>query len=223
MTEKYNMPFEVKDCALVSRMAGLKTAVNLRELRDRIDSCPIESLFHHFCETVVRPSFDDPEFRNDFAVWAARDLGDRVLAERLGIINPYQYQSMDEIRGLVIDIIEERLSEMPHVMNVSSGNDFRFMRAVTVVFDTGKELASPPDFVRQLPKMSHSSLYYHYVEARRRTPDSTDDFTAWLLDFGDGTSALRADLAEIDFYHLSLAQLQKQLIAAVQPYREAGK
>ena len=84
-TEKVNMPFAVKDCALIARMAGIDTALNLRELRERLKIAPVECLFHHFCETQIRPTFDDPEFRNDFAIWTARELHDRVLAERLGI------------------------------------------------------------------------------------------------------------------------------------------
>ncbi|HKL49292.1 MAG TPA: DUF5752 family protein, partial [Desulfuromonadales bacterium] len=62
--------FRVRDCALITRMAGISSALNLRELRERVATCPLESLYHHFCETVIRASFDDPEFRNDLAVWS---------------------------------------------------------------------------------------------------------------------------------------------------------
>src|SRR4030042_776893 len=92
-------PFEVKDCALLIRMSGLPPAMNLRELRDRIASCGENVLYHHFCETTLRPTFDDPDYRNDFAVWAKFYLGDRVLAERLGILDPYSYERMEEVRG----------------------------------------------------------------------------------------------------------------------------
>ena len=220
VTEKDNMPFEVKDCALVSRMAGLNTAINLRELRDRLERCPIESIFHHLCETVVRPTFDDPEFRNDFAVWAAHQLGDRVLAERFGIINPYTFESFEAIREHMIEIIEDRLAELDYTPTAPRGADFRFMRAVTVIFDTRVKLETPHDLIENLPNFSLSSIYYHYVEARRRTPMRTDDFTAWLSDFGNGTEELRQALGDIDFYFLSLAQLRDQLIEAAAPYTE---
>jgi hypothetical protein len=83
-------------------MAGIDTALNLRELRERLKIAPVECLFHHFCETQIRPTFDDPEFRNDFAIWTARELHDRVLAERLGIINPYANGSFEDLRAMVI-------------------------------------------------------------------------------------------------------------------------
>ncbi|HUV31458.1 MAG TPA: DUF5752 family protein [Acidobacteriota bacterium] len=215
-TEKTNMPFEIKDCTLVSRMAGVDTALNLRELRERLLLCPVECLFHHFCETVIRPSFDDPEYRNDFAIWASRGLRDRVLAERLGIINPYVLPDLETLRTMVVDLIDERLSEVQHIPWVQKGDDFRFMQAVTVVFNTNRKLFSPQDLRRKLPRLSLSSIYYHFVEARRRIPDHQDDFTAWLSGFGEGTEALIGALRGIDFYFLTLPELKRRLIGAVE-------
>lgn len=214
------MPFTVKDCALITRMAGVDNAINLRELRERLRNCPVECLFHHFCETVIRPTFDDPEFRNDFAVWAARDLQDRVLAERLGIINPYDYTDFEDLRHTVIEIIDDRLSEVPYIPWVKQGNDFRFMRAVTVVFDTGLQLETPEDLVSALSEVSLGSIYYHYVEARRRTENHTDDFTAWLTEFGKPAEGLIEVLAGVDFYYISLKDLKTQLVRATAPFRK---
>lgn len=218
-TEKANMPFEVKDCTIITRMGGVDTAVNLRELRERVGICPVECLFHHFCETLVRPTFDDPEFRNDFAVWSARQLRDRVLAERLGVINPYSFDNFEQLRELVLEIIDERLSELVYIPWVPRGNDFRFMRAVTVVFDCGITLKTPNDLIKHLPNFSHSSAYYHFIEARRRTPDKSDDFSTWLAGFGSGTEKLISALKGIDFYYLTLPELKESLINAV---RSAG-
>ncbi len=222
-TEKNNMPFEVKDCTIITRMGGVSTAVNLRELHERVAVCPVECLFHHFCETLIRPTFDDPEFRNDFAVWSARQLRDRVLAERLGVINPYSLDSFEQLREIVLEIIDERLSELVYIPWVPRGDDFRFMRAVTVVFDCGIELKTPDDLVKHLPNFSHSSIYYHFIEARRRTPDRSDDFSAWLAGFGSGTEKLISALKGIDFYYLTLPELKESLIKVTrQLSMEAG-
>jgi hypothetical protein len=212
MTERTNMPFEVKDCAIIARMGGVETAINLRELRERIAICPVECLFHHFCETLIRPSFDDPEFRNDFAIWSARQLRDRILAERLGIINPYKFDDLEQLREHVIEVIDDRLSELAYIPWVPRGNDFRFMRAVTAVFGSGIVLNEPRDLVEQLPHFSHSSVYYHFVEARRRTPEKWDDFSAWLAGFGAGTEPFLEALRSIDFYYLTLPQLKQTLL-----------
>ena len=110
-----SMTFEIKDCTLITRMAGVDSALNLRELRERITGCPVECLFHHFSETVIRPTFDDAQFRNDFAVWAARHLRHSALAERLGVLNPYSFASFEELRSRTIDILDEHLSESHHM------------------------------------------------------------------------------------------------------------
>lgn len=210
-----DMPFTIKDCALITRMAGIDSALNLRELRERLRQCPVECLFHHFCETVIRPTFDDPEFRNDLAVWAARDLRDRSLAERLGIINPYEVTDLEDVRNLVIEILDDRLAELPAIPSVQLGEDFRFMQAVTVVFDTGVQLEKPVDLVAALPQMSLSSIYFHYVEARRRTPNGLDDFSVWLSTFGRQTSDMIEALGSIDFYFMGLPELKEQLVTTM--------
>ena len=215
-------PFKVQDCAIITRMGGVGFAVNLRELRERIAVCPGETLYHHFCETLVRPTFDDPEFRNDFAVWASRHLRDRVLAEKLGIINPYVFDNIDSLREKVLDIIDERLSEAPYIPWVPKGEEFRFMRGVTIVFDTHVKLETAEDLVHHLPDMSLSAIYYHFVEARRRTPDRTDDFTTWLADLEEKPEQLLRAFTHIDFYFLNLSELKDALVKAAQTVYTAG-
>lgn len=192
-------------------MAGLRSALNLRELEERVAACPDESLFHHFCETVIRPTFDDPDYPNDFALWAKRYLQDRTLAERLAVINPYKVDNFAELRTMVTDVIQQRLSEIEYIPWAPLGNAFQFLQAVTVVFDTGIVLREPEDLKLRLPDMSLGSIYYHFVEARRRTSSGEDDFTAWLADFGDSTAGLRAELHGIDFYFMPLWQLAQTL------------
>ena len=214
-TENPVMPFEVKDCALITRMAGLETAINLRELRERVAVMPVECLFHHFCETQIRPTFDDPEFSNDFAVWSARNLRDRVLAERLGVINPYSSPNLDIVRETVVEILDERISELLHFPSVQPGEEFRFMSAATIVFSTDVFLESPDDLFRELPHMSHSSIYYHFIEARRRTKCSTDDFSAWLSEYGNEFQDVIDTLGRVDFYYLTLPVLKEAIIREI--------
>lgn len=217
-TERNNMPFRIKDCTLIVRMAGLREALNLRELEERINICPVECLFHHFCETVIRPTFDDPDYPNDFALWASHQLQDRVLAEQLANINPYKLGSLEELRKTVLDIIQERLSELDYIPWAPNGNGFHFMQAVTVVYDTGIVIDAVEDFYNQLPQMSLGSIYYHFVEARRRTEFGLDDFSMWLSDKDEDVEPLIKALSEIDFYFLSLSELRQTLIDTVSAF-----
>jgi hypothetical protein len=207
-------PFEVKDCALLARMSGLPPAFNLRELRERIAVCGENVLFHHFCETPLRGTFDNPDYRNDFAVWSKLYLGDRVLAERLGILDPYEFPSLGELRAATLDVIDERLGEATMIPWARPGDEFFFMEATTVVFDTGMRISHPRDLAAGIAAMTGGSVYYHFLEARRRPPFGKDDFTAWLLENNGGERNRRyiEALARIDFYFHTLVHLRKELV-----------
>jgi len=207
-------PFEVKDCALLARMSGLPPAFNLRELRERIAVCGENVLFHHFCETTLRGTFDHPDYRNDFAAWSKLYLGDRVVAERLGILDPYAFSSLAELRAATLEVIDERLGESTMIPWARPGDELFFMEATTVVFDTGLRISHPRELAASIGAMTGGSVYFHFLEARRRPPFGKDDFTAWLLENdAGGTSRPYAEaLARIDFSFHDLAHLRKELV-----------
>ena len=204
-------PFQIKDCALVVRMADVRPAINLRELYDRILTCSPESIYHHFCETPLRATFDDPVFRNDFAVWSLRVLNDEILAERLGILNPYKFDNMEGLRKTVLELIDDRLSELTHIPWAKIGQEFHFLQAVTVIFETGNRIEDPLELPGAISEMTTSSLYYHFLEARRRLEGGDDDFTAWLRDWNDRGEGMIKSFSEVDFYFFTLKELQIEL------------
>jgi len=215
-------PFQVKDCALLARMSGLPPAINLRELRERIAACSENVLFHHFCETTLRGTFDNPDYRNDFAVWSKLYLGDRVLAERLGILDPYEFSSLGELRAATLEVIDERLGESTMIPWARPGDELYFMEATTVVFDTGIRISRPREFAAAIGAMTGGSVYYHFLEARRRPPSGKDDFTAWLLENDDGEKnrPYIEALARIDFYFHTLVHLRKELVRVLSALEE---
>ena len=207
-------PFEVKDCALLARMSGLPPAFNLRELRERIAVCGENVLFHHFCETPLRTSFDNPDYRNDFAVWSKLYLEDRVLAERLGILDPYSFPSLGGLRAATLEVIDERLGELTMIPWARPGDELFFMEATTVVFDTGIRISHPRELAASIGAMTAGSVYFHFLEARRRPPFGKDDFTAWLLEnFNDEKNRAYIEaMGRIDFYFHSLPHLRRELV-----------
>ncbi|HDL04062.1 MAG: hypothetical protein DRP46_02570 [Candidatus Zixiibacteriota bacterium] len=213
-------PFAIKDCALIVRICDLLPAINLRELHERVANCPVDSLYHHFCETAIRPSFDDPEFHNDFARWARRALHDHVLAERLEILHPYSFPHMEELRKEILDIIADRLSEIHYIPWALHDQAFFFKQATTVVFDTNRIIETPEHLCDAVKEMSTSSLYYHFWEARRRTPEKIDDFSFWLKGWNDRGKPLIDAFSRIDFYFMSLKELQDKLCTVME---EVGK
>jgi hypothetical protein len=88
------------------------------------------------------------------------------------------------------------------------------MEATTVVFDTGIRVSRPGELAAAIGAMTGGSVYYHFLEARRRSPFGKDDFTAWLIENdADGMNRKYVDaLARIDFYFHTLVHLRGELI-----------
>jgi hypothetical protein len=205
-----NQPFRMQDCALIAIATGEK-AQNLRELRDRLKDIHSSSLYYHFWGGLLHHHFDDPEFQNDFARWAAYNLNDAKIAEQLSIIDPNAYDNLEDLRTELIEIVEERLSESEHVPWVKTGMEFHFIRSQIVIFDTGKSYNEPVDLLEVIPGMSLGSIFFHFIDSRRRTAEKRNDFSVWLEGFGDTHRKLIEDLDKIDPYFTSLTELRQDI------------
>lgn len=203
-------PFQVKDCAALILSLG-KSALSLRELRDHLTVVPVQSISHHFYESLMRPAFDDPEYRNDFAGWARHQLHDHQLAERLALVNPMDFPDTELLRQRLLDIIEDHLAEVPQVPRAARGQEFTFLRSQFVVLNTGLRAGTPDELATMIPRLSTGSIFYHFVEARRRTPLKIDDFSVWLQDWGDGWNGVRDRLSRVDFQVWSLTELRERI------------
>lgn len=212
-----NQTFRILDCALVPIATGEK-AQNLREFRDLLKKIHSGSIYYHFWGGLLHPHFDDPEFQNDFAVWASRDLHDPKLAEQLSIIDPNTYKDVEDLRNEVIEIIEERLSESDHVPWVKPGHEFDFIRSQIVIFDTGISYSDPEELIVPIPCMSLGSIFFHFIDARRRTQESKNDFSVWLKGFGDRYSGLIEGLDAIDPYFTTLNELRQEIYRVYDNY-----
>lgn len=203
--------FAVRDCALVAIATG-RRAQSLRDLREGLLVVPQESIYYHFWGRLLRPRFDDTEFHNDFATWARYSLHDDVLSERLSVIDPADFPDLDALRATLVDAIEQRIDEVDVVFS-HRDRQFHFRRCQTVVFDTALRLREPRALAEATPTLSLGSIYYHVIDARRREPIRTDDFRAWLEQFGSRYEPLCARLEAVDPYFSSLAELRAELSA----------
>ena len=205
-----NKSFKIMDCALIAIATGEK-AQNLRELRDQVKNIHPGCLFYHFWGGLLNPHFDDPEFQNDFAVWAKHYLHDSKISEQLSSIDPNIFNDIEDVRKELIEVIEERLSESEHVPWAKTGHEFHFIRSQIVIFDTGVIYKDPKDLLKAIPNMSLGSIFFHFIDARRRTPDKKNDLSAWLSGFGDTYKGLIEALDEIDPYFTTLTDLRHEI------------
>jgi hypothetical protein len=204
-------PFLLTDCALISIATG-EMALNLRELRDRLGRMTDPAVtYFHFWGGLLRPHFVDPEYQNDFAAWAYHSLHERRLAERLAIINPSDFEAIDNLRLKVIDVIEERMDEQDFEPHVEAENPFFFMRFQIVIFDTRQRIQTPEELAQIIPTISLGSLFYHFIDSRRRTESRSNDFSEWMAGLGEQYAGLAAQIAAIDPYFKTLTELRDHL------------
>ncbi len=212
-------PFKIRDCALIAMATGFR-AQNLREFRDALSQVHRGSIYHHFWGRLLQPQFDEPEYNNDFAAWAFHGLHDKSLAERLAVVDPAEYDDLEELRLELIEIVEDRLDESEMVPWAQADQQFYFTRSQIVVLDTGLAAAEPVELARLMPRLSYGSVFYHFIDARRRTDTKSDDFSAWLAGFGTDYEDLSHQFLLIDPYFSSLKEIRRQLADLMAAYFE---
>jgi hypothetical protein len=138
----------------------------------------------------LRPGFDEPEYNNDFAGWVHDALQDHILAERLSVVNPVAFADLESLREALLEVIEQRLYEIGTLPWAEPDMQFHFVRSKIIVFDTRQNIEEPEHLVEAMPKLSVGSVFYHFIDARRRSPEMMDNFRAWLRSYGDGNESL---------------------------------
>ncbi len=210
-------PFHVKDCAIAAIATGSK-AQNLGEFRDRIKTIPAESIYYHFWQQSIETTLVSGSFYNDFSHWAHYHLHDDVLAERLALLDPSEYVDLEKLRADLIDIIENRLDEQDGLTLSLHTDAFHFIQSKIVVFNTPYKMEHPKELVKTIPVISHSSIFYHFIDARRRGTMTLDDFSSWLQCYQNQFNPLIERFKQIDPYFISLDGLQQKLSLVVTEY-----
>lgn len=214
--------FELKDCALIVLATG-KRATTLKEMRDNLGIIDIDSLYFHFWGGLLMPRFEEREYNNDFAAWARHSLHNPALAEQLAVIDPTEYEQLEDLREDLLQIIDDHLDTHEYLSWERASERFEFIRSQIVVFDTHRRFATPEELRQAMPGLSTGSVFYHFIDARRRLPDNTDDFRYWLTRFGSGYDALCDQLAGIDPYFGALSGLRSRLADAVAAHAAGGE
>jgi len=213
-------PFHVMDCALVALATGRK-ARQLVEFRNQLADIPEASVYHHFWGGLLQARFEEREYNNDFAAWVRHGIHDGILAERLAALHPADFADIEDLRQEMLELIDSRLDEAEYLSWTRATRQFEFTRSQIVVFDTERRIDTPAALAQSIGELSTSSIFYHFVDARRRTDDRRDDFSDWLAACDHGYPALLAELAHIDPYFGSLDELRRELLSVVTRHGEA--
>ncbi|MFQ5846248.1 MAG: DUF5752 family protein [Candidatus Methylomirabilales bacterium] len=203
-------PFEFVGCTELREILGTKAEDEL-QLMDLLEEVPIDSIYYHTHQYFLRHQYLAAPYPNDFATWAATQVRDRVLGERLGVIDPYDFNTLDDLRDALVAVIEDHLATLSFVPRVEDGKPFYFMQSRIVEIPTGIIAQTLQEFRDGLSKVDASAIYYHFYAARIRRNGREGDFPIWIereLQMVELAQCLRT----IDPYMFSLEQLRDRLV-----------
>jgi hypothetical protein len=186
-------------------------AENERQLAQLIEEVPLDSIYYHTHGFFLRHKFVAGPYPNDFATWAALEVRDRALGERLAMVDPADVAGLEALRDELVAVIDEHLRDLPIVPRVVTGEPFDFIQSRTVEIPIGPEVRTLEEFRDALLEVDLSALYFHLVEARMRLGRGQNDFAAWL-ERGLGLPRLAARVRVVDPYAGSLEQTRARLI-----------
>ena len=196
------------------RQALDRRARDERELMDRLEEVPAASVFYHTHGYFLRHRPLTTPYGNDFAAWVAVHVRDQALAERLAVINPFEFRNVEDLREELTSTIHDHLQRLSSVPQVEFGEPFYFQQSHFVDVPLGAPCTSLAEFRAQLADVEASAIYVHMIEARTRLGRRSDDFAEWIR-----TSLGLADLAErierIDTYMTSLERVRARILSLV--------
>lgn len=205
------IPFQFLGCVELLESLGRK-AQDERELIEQLEQVPVGSIFYHTFGFFLRHRFFVAPYANDFATWAVLHVRDRVLGERLAVVDPFELADLEQLREELISIVDDHLSGLSLVPRVVHGEPFYFVQSHIVEAPTGHQARTLSEFRNCLADVDASALYYHMVEARARRGRPSGDFGEWLRNSLD-----RADLADrverMDLYVSSLERVRARFLS----------
>ena len=196
------------------RQALQRTAADERELMDRLEEVPAGSIFYHTNGYFLRHRPITTAYGNDFAAWVAVQVRDQALSERLAVINPFEFASIEALREELITVVYDHLRPLRSVPRVETGEPFHFQQSYIVEVELGPPATTLTEFREGLATVDASSIYFHMVEARARLGRRSGDFAEWIRD-SLGLSALADRIERVDTYMTSLERVRARVLALI--------
>jgi hypothetical protein len=203
-------PFTFFGCVEL-RQALDRTALDERELMDRLEEVPTDSIFYHTHGYFLRHRPVGMAYGNDFARWVAVDVRDQALAERLALVDPFEFRRLEDLRDELITIIQEHISRLSSVPRVDFGETFHFQQSHVIAVPLGLTARTLAEFRSGVAAAEASAIYFHMVEARTRLGRTGGDFSEWLRG-SLGLPELAERIARLDTYMTSLERVRARAL-----------
>ncbi|HLY63757.1 MAG TPA: DUF5752 family protein [Terriglobia bacterium] len=206
-----DQPFQFSTASYLTRV-GAEKSLNISELQAGLEKCSDASIFYHTFHSMGRHHFLTEGFSNDFAQWALSACNQPGLAEALAGLDVRDYLSIADLRKDLRRIVEEFCSAHTQESQQAAFEPFHFEEAIEVTVPLGIEARTLEEFRTGIRRLSHASLYFHFISSRLRLHLRTNDFSLWLAD-GLGMNSLGQQLEQIDIYTNTLEGVREKMLA----------
>ncbi len=174
-------PFQLVTASYLTRIER-QQALTVGELRDGLESCSDESIFHHTFQSLGQHHFLTEGFSNDFAQWALAGLNRPRLAEQLASLDVRSYCALSDLRVDLLRVVDEFCRTYPDDALRSAFEPFHFCASVEVTVPLGWEAWTLEEFRALLERCGHASFQFHFLVSRLRLHLETNDFSHWFVE-----------------------------------------
>ena len=212
MTTQAAAPFRFTGCVELRQTLDVH-ALDERELMHRIGEVPAESIFFHTFGYFLRHRAFTTAYGNDFARWVALEIGDHALAERLAVVDPFAFSTLEALREHLVTILQDHLRGREAEGRIEFDRGFHFQQSHIVEVPLGLTAETLVEFRAGLATVDESAIYLHTVETRARERRA-DPFAAWLRS-ALGLGELAEKFERIDPYLTTLERIRGRLLGLV--------
>ncbi len=214
-------PFVFTACVEL-RQALDHHAHDARELVERLEAAPDDSVFFHVHGYFLRHRPFTTAYGNDFARWIAVELADLAMAERLAVVDPFQFETLAELREELVTIIHGQLRDAQPGRRVEFEHAFHFQQSRIVQVPLGPRATTLGEFRQGLAVADVSAIHHHMVEARARFGRRGGDFATWLRGALE-LPALADAIEHVDLYLTTPERVRSRLLALIDHALEVGE
>ena len=206
-----NMPFRFVSCMELREVLG-KRAMDEHRLLELIEEVPADSIYYHTHSYFLRHAYTQQLYSNDFATWVVLYAQDRVLGERLGVLDPFDFSDIEQLRDEILRILADHLNHST-VPRFIVSEPFEFIRSHIIEVPLGLEARTLSEFYDALADVEVGAVYNHVCEARMRKRLQSVDFSCWLSSGeGLGLQQLALNVEQVGRLGLSLEGMRSKIL-----------
>ncbi|HKO29868.1 MAG TPA: DUF5752 family protein [Nitrospiraceae bacterium] len=174
-----DMPFHFVSCMELREVLG-KRAMDEHRLRELIEEVPADSIYYHTHSYFLRHAYTQQLYSNDFAAWVVLYAQDRLLGERLSVLDPFAFSDIEQLRDEILHIMGDHLNHSAVASRCVVSEPFEFIRSHVIEIPLGLEARTLSEFYDALANVEVGAIYNHVCEARMRKRLLSVDFARWL-------------------------------------------